>query len=44
VASAASMVFALPFEQPVRFEMAINGEAAHTIRATIPSSVLVRAD
>ena len=34
----------MPFEQPTRFEMAINNKVAHTIGVTVPSSVFVRAD
>jgi putative ABC transport system substrate-binding protein len=34
----------MPFEQPTRFEMAINNKVAHTIGVTIPPPVFVRAD
>jgi putative tryptophan/tyrosine transport system substrate-binding protein len=34
----------MPFEQPTRFEMAINNKVARTIGVTIPPSVFVRAD
>jgi hypothetical protein len=34
----------MPFEQPTRFEMAINSKVAHSIGMTIPSSLYVRAD
>jgi putative ABC transport system substrate-binding protein len=34
----------MPFEQPTRFEMAINNKVAHSIGVTIPQSVYVRAD
>jgi putative tryptophan/tyrosine transport system substrate-binding protein len=34
----------MPFEQPTRFEMAINNKVARTIGMTVPSSVFVRAD
>jgi putative ABC transport system substrate-binding protein len=34
----------MPFEQPTRFEMAINNKVAHTIGMTMPPSVFVRAD
>jgi len=35
---------ALPVEQPVRFDLAINIKTAQELRLTIPSSLLVRAD
>ena len=35
---------ALPVEQPVRFDLAINVRAAQELRLTIPPSLLVRAD
>jgi len=34
----------MPFEQPTRFEMAINNKVAHSIGVTIPPSLYVRAD
>lgn len=34
----------MPFEQPTRFEMAINNKVARAIGVTIPPSVFVRAD
>jgi ABC-type uncharacterized transport system substrate-binding protein len=34
----------MPFEQPTRFEMAINNKVARSIGVTIPPSVFVRAD
>jgi putative ABC transport system substrate-binding protein len=34
----------MPFEQPTRFEMAINNKVARTIGLTVPPSVFVRAD
>ena len=34
----------MPFEQPTRFEMAINNKVARTIGMTMPPSVFVRAD
>ena len=34
----------MPFEQPTRFEMAINNRVARTIGLTVPPSVFVRAD
>jgi putative ABC transport system substrate-binding protein len=34
----------MPFEQPTRFEMAINNKVAHTIGVTVPPPVFVRAD
>ena len=34
----------MPFEQPTRFEMAINNKVARTIGVTVPPSVFVRAD
>jgi putative tryptophan/tyrosine transport system substrate-binding protein len=34
----------MPFEQPTRFEMAINNKVARTIGMTVPPSVFVRAD
>jgi putative ABC transport system substrate-binding protein len=34
----------MPFEQPTRFEMAINNRVARTIGVTVPPSVFVRAD
>jgi putative ABC transport system substrate-binding protein len=34
----------MPFEQPTRFEMAINNKVARTIGITVPPSVFVRAD
>jgi putative ABC transport system substrate-binding protein len=34
----------MPFEQPTRFEMAINNKVARMIGVTVPPSVFVRAD
>ena len=34
----------MPFEQPTRFELAVNLQAAKAIGITIPSSILQRAD
>jgi putative tryptophan/tyrosine transport system substrate-binding protein len=34
----------MPFEQPIRFEMAINNKVARTIGVTVSPSVFVRAD
>jgi putative ABC transport system substrate-binding protein len=34
----------MPFEQPTRFEMAINNKVARTLGVTVPPSVFVRAD
>jgi putative ABC transport system substrate-binding protein len=34
----------MPFEQPTRFEMAINNKVARAIGVTVPPSVFVRAD
>jgi putative ABC transport system substrate-binding protein len=34
----------MPFEQPIRFEMAINNKVAHSIGLTVSPSVFVRAD
>jgi putative ABC transport system substrate-binding protein len=34
----------MPFEQPIRFEMAINNKVARTIGITVSPSVFVRAD
>jgi putative tryptophan/tyrosine transport system substrate-binding protein len=34
----------MPFEQPTRFEMAINNKIAHAIGVTVPPSLYVRAD
>lgn len=34
----------MPFEQPTRFEMAINNKVAHIIGMTLPPSLFVRAD
>jgi putative ABC transport system substrate-binding protein len=34
----------MPFEQPTRFEMAINNKVARIIGVTVPPSVFVRAD
>lgn len=34
----------MPFEQPTRFEMAINNKVAHSIGIAIPPSLFVRAD
>ena len=34
----------MPFEQPIRFEMAINNKVAHSIGITVAPSVFVRAD
>jgi putative tryptophan/tyrosine transport system substrate-binding protein len=34
----------MPFEQPTRFEMAINNKVARTLGVAVPSAVFVRAD
>jgi putative ABC transport system substrate-binding protein len=34
----------MPFEQPIRFEMAINNKVAHSVGVTVSPSVTVRAD
>jgi putative ABC transport system substrate-binding protein len=34
----------MPFEQPTRFEMAINNNVARTLGVAVPSAVFVRAD
>ena len=34
----------MPFEQPTRFEMAINNKVARTLGVAIPPAVFVRAD
>jgi putative ABC transport system substrate-binding protein len=34
----------MPFEQPTRFEMAINNKVARSLGVTVPPSVFVRAD
>ena len=34
----------MPFEQPTRFEMAINNKVAHTTGVSVPPPVFVRAD
>jgi putative tryptophan/tyrosine transport system substrate-binding protein len=34
----------MPFEQPTRFEMAINSKVARTPGVAVPPAVFVRAD